>query len=71
MQLVDVFFQGGDDVLRTSNGFFEKGLSSSVFFPVWWGLVLALGRDTLTSWPMVSYASRAALIASSFEMGSQ
>ena len=49
----------------------EKGLSSSVFFPVWLGLVLALGWDTLTSWPVVSYASRAALIASSFEMGSQ
>ena len=49
----------------------KKGLSSSVFFPVWWGLVLALGRDTLTSWPMVSYASRAALIASISEMGSQ
>ena len=42
MQLVDVFFQGGDDVLWTSNGFIE-GLSSSVFFPVWLGLVLALG----------------------------
>ena len=48
----------------------EKGLSSSVFFPVWLGLVLAHGWDTLTSWPVVSYASRAALIASSFEMGS-
>ena len=49
----------------------KKGLSSSVFFPVWWGLVLAPGRDNLTSWPMVSFASRATLIASSFEMGSQ
>ena len=49
----------------------KKGISSSVFFPVWWGLVPALGWDTLTSWPVVSCASKAALIASSFEMGSQ
>ena len=48
----------------------EKGLGSSIFFPVWWGLVLALGWDTLTSWPVASFASMVALIASSFEMGS-
>ena len=49
----------------------EKGLKQLRIFPVWWGLVLAFGWDTLTSLPVVSYASRVALIASSFEMGSQ
>ena len=48
-----------------------EGSKQFRIFPVWWGLVLAFGWDTLTSWPVVSYASRAALIASSFEMGSQ
>ena len=48
-----------------------EGSKQLRIFPVWWGLVLAFGWDTLTSWPVVSYASRAALIASSFEMGSQ
>ena len=45
-----------------------EGSKQLRIFPVWWGLVLAFGWDTLTSWPVVSYASRAALIASSFEM---
>ena len=41
MQLVNVFFQGEDDVLWTSNGFIEGLRRVSVFFTVWWGLVLA------------------------------
>ena len=49
----------------------REGSKQLRIFPVWWGLVLAFGWDTLTSWPVVSYASRAALIASSFEMSSQ
>ena len=48
-----------------------EGSKQLRIFPVWWGFVLAFGWDTLTSLPVVSYASRAALIASSFEMGSQ
>ena len=48
-----------------------EGSKAARIFPVCWGLVLAFGWDTLTSLPVVSYASRAALIASSFEMGSQ
>ena len=71
MQLVNVFFQGEDDVLWTSNGFIEGLRRVSVFFTVWWGLVLAFCWETLISWPVVSYASRPALIASSYEMGSQ
>ena len=48
-----------------------EGSKAARIFPVWWGLVLAFGWDTLTSLPVVSYASRVALIASRFEMGSQ
>ena len=48
-----------------------EGFKQLRVFPVWWGLVLAFGSDILTSLPVVSYASRAALIASSFEIGSQ
>ena len=48
-----------------------EGSKQLRIFSVWWGLVLAFGWDALTSWPVVSYTPRAALIASSFEMGSQ
>ena len=48
-----------------------EGSKQLRIFPVWWGFVFAFGWDTLTGWPVVSYASRAALIASSFEMSSQ
>ena len=48
-----------------------EGFKQLRIFPVWWGLVLAFGSDILTSLPVVSYAFRAALIASSFEIGSQ
>ena len=71
MQLVNVFFQGEDDVLWKSNGFIEGLRRVSVFFTVWWGLVLAFCWETLISWPVVSYTSRPTLIASSYEMGSQ
>ena len=74
MQLVNVFFSKVEMIYfghRMALLRVWEGSKAARIFPVWWGLVLAFGWDTLTSLPVVSYASRVALIASSFEMGSQ